>query len=254
MLLCYNRIMNDLSSLEKLNISEGLPACVRGDFEVICFIDGGELVCGEQRFALNGGEVAVIPPLTSHSAVGRQIYRVVLGTALLPIKEVTVLRGRFASDVFTAAENAFGFYERGGAQESSVLSAFGNLICTLIVAAVKKNGFSPAVKAVADDIESHVGDAGYSLENFIRSLPLNYDYVRKLFKKEVGATPHEYLMRARMERARGILSSGVSNRYSEYTVTQIAEACGFSEPLYFSRVFKKYFGVAPSYFQTNGRD
>jgi AraC-like DNA-binding protein len=38
----------------------------------------------------------------------------------------------------------------------------------------------------------------------------------------------------------------MSNRYSEYTVSQIAEACGYSDPLYFSRVFKKYFGVAPS--------
>ena len=51
-----------------------------------------------------------------------------------------------------------------------------------------------------------------------------------------------------MERAQTIILSGVTNRYSDYTVTQIAEACGFSEPLYFSRVFKKHFGVAPSYY------
>ena len=70
--------------------------------------------------------------------------------------------------------------------------------------------------------------------------------MRKLFKKETGVTPHEYLTRARMRRAKEIILSGVTNRYSEYTVTQIAEACGFAEPLYFSRVFKKYFGVSPS--------
>ncbi len=45
--------------------------------------------------------------------------------------------------------------------------------------------------------------------------------------------------------------SGVTNRYSHYSVTQIAEACGFAEPLYFSRVFKKYYGVAPSYYLKN---
>ena len=252
MLLCYNRIMNDLLSVEKLNSAEALPRA-KGDFEVICFIQKGELVCGksgEVRTDIAAGEVAVIPPLTPHFAVGN-VYRAVLGTALLPVKSVTVLHGQSASDVFGAVESAHGFYERSGAHGQAVLSAFGNLICTLIVASVGQDGFSPAVKAVVDDIENNVGDAGYSLENFIRSLPLNYDYVRKLFKKEVGATPHEYLMRARMERARSILTSGVSNRYSDYTVSQIAEACGFSEPLYFSRVFKKYFGVAPSYYQKN---
>ncbi|MDE7087024.1 MAG: AraC family transcriptional regulator, partial [Clostridia bacterium] len=32
-------------------------------------------------------------------------------------------------------------------------------------------------------------------------------------------------------------------------VSQVAEACGFAEPLYFSRVFKKHFGVAPNDFK-----
>ena len=253
MLLCYNRIMNDLLTVEKYNLREATPRS-KGEFTVICFIGKGKLVCGkagEDCTDISAGEVAVIPPLTPHYAVG-EVLQAVLGTALLPVKGVTVLHGQYASDVLGAVESAHGFSKRGGAHEHAVLSAFGNLICTLIVASVYRNGFSPAVKSVIDDIESHVGDAGYSLENSIRSLPLNYDYVRKLFKKEVGTTPHEYLMRARMERARSILLSGVSNRYSDYTVSQIAEACGFSEPLYFSRVFKKYFGVAPTYYQKSG--
>ena len=99
---------------------------------------------------------------------------------------------------------------------------------------------------LAAQIEKNACDALFSVEDCIRKLPLNYDYVRKLFKKETGVTPHEYLVNLRMERARAIISGGVTNRYSKYSVSQIAEACGFAEPLYFSRVFKKYFGVSPS--------
>ena len=243
-------------SVEKLTVNEATPRA-RGDFEVICFIGDGEIIYAKgdrrtggdgQRLPLSAGEVAIIPPLTPHRTDG-EVLRAVLGRALLPVKQVTVLRGQAADDIFGGVESAYAYSLRGNGQGHAVLSAYGNLICALVVASVRRDGFSPAVKAVADDIESHIGDAGYALENFIRSLPLNYDYVRKLFKKEVGATPHEYLLRARMERARSILLSGVSNRYSDYTVSQIAEACGFSEPLYFSRVFKKYFGVAPSYYQ-----
>ena len=49
-----------------------------------------------------------------------------------------------------------------------------------------------------------------------------------------------------MELAGRLILSGMSNQYSRYSVSQIAEMCGFSEPLYFSRVFRKYFGTPPS--------
>ena len=110
----------------------------------------------------------------------------------------------------------------------------------------ESENFSPVVKTVRADIERGISDCTYSLEDSLKRLPLNYDYVRKLFKKETGATPHEYLLHERMKLAQGLILGGMSNRYSEYTVSQIAEACGYSDPLYFSRVFKKYFGVAPS--------
>ena len=91
-----------------------------------------------------------------------------------------------------------------------------------------------------------MSDSSFRLDDAIKTLPLNYDYVRKLFKSETGVTPREYLLNERMKLARELILSGVTNRYSEYTVSQIAEACGFSEPLYFSRVFKKFYGVPPT--------
>lgn len=129
--------------------------------------------------------------------------------------------------------------------KKAVLSALGGLIVSYVT-----DDFGtaphPVTGALKAEIENSFSDCTYSVDSSISKLPLNYDYVRKLFKKETGITPHEYLTILRMERAREIILSGVTNRYSNYTVSQIAEACGFSEPLYFSRVFKKYFKVAPS--------
>ena len=115
------------------------------------------------------------------------------------------------------------------------------------------NALSPAVKSVLAEIERGLSDPLFSLEGAIRALPLNYDYVRKLFRREVGATPLEYLTSARMERAAAIILSGVQNRYSNYTVAQIAEMCGYLEPLYFSRVFKNYYGLSPSQYIERAR-
>ena len=238
--------MNDISTVELIEADGSRAPQAHGDFEVICFETCGQLNADGKTVECATGEAVVLPPLVPRSLHGGKAIRVVLDKALLPLKTVLTIPADEARDLCDAASRAYLYSQRKDRRRESVLSAYGGLIAALITAYSAPDGFSPAVKAVMDDAESHVGDPTYSLESFIRTLPLNYDYVRKLFKKEVGATPHEYLTRARMERAKSIILSGVTNRYSDYTVTQIAEACGFSEPLYFSRVFKKYFGVAPS--------
>jgi len=74
-------------------------------------------------------------------------------------------------------------------------------------------------------------------------MPFHYDYLRKLFKKEVGVSPLEYLTELRMKSAETLLTAMWTN---EYSITEIAQMCGFADSLYFSRVFKKHFGCAPS--------
>lgn len=64
-------------------------------------------------------------------------------------------------------------------------------------------------------------------------------YFIRLFKKETGKTPHEYLIYLKIEKAKELLS------YSSYSVTEICFLCGFSEHSHFSKVFKKITGTTP---------
>ena len=172
--------------------------------------------------------------------------RVTLDKALLPFKEVVEIPDDKWGGISHAAAQAAYYFNSDMPKRELILSALGELIVGYCAAFAESENFSPVVKTVRADIERGISDCTYSLEDSLKRLPLNYDYVRKLFKKETGATPHEYLLHERMKLAQGLILGGMSNRYSEYTVSQIAEACGYSDPLYFSRVFKKYFGVAPS--------
>lgn len=208
--------------------------------------DGIEISSDGEAFTLSRGEIAVIPPFLPHVITGgsQGTVTVYIEQPLLPLKDVKIIEDVVNSGLRSATEQAAHFFQADNG--ARVLNALGELIVSYIAVQCERGGKSPVVTMLREDIERGMGDSAYSVEAFMRKLPLNYDYVRKLFKKETGLTPHEYLTAIRMERAGKILLSGVSNRYSAFTVGQIAEACGYAEPLYFSRVFKKYYGVSPT--------
>ena len=67
----------------------------------------------------------------------------------------------------------------------------------------------------------------------------NYDYLNRCFKKHTGKTIFSYLNEFRIHVAKKLLLSGY------YTNKYIADAIGFHNEFYFSKVFKQYTGVSP---------
>lgn len=82
-----------------------------------------------------------------------------------------------------------------------------------------------------------------TLADWARAAGLTPVYFGRAFKRETGLRPMEWLNRRRLQAASQQL---VNTRQS---VAEIAEACGFASPFYFSRVFRKHFGQSPSEFR-----
>lgn len=192
---------------------------------------------------ISGDAIVVAPPFCEYRAEGEDFLRVYIEQPVTPLKDFDY----FTDDsglIRHAATEAKRFLNRKDGD--GVLQALGNLLISLICFYTGKKKFSPVVELLREDILKNLSNPAYVLDDYIKKLPHSDEYVRKLFRKETGVTPRAYLENSRMELAASILSSGVTNKYSNYSVSQVAEACGYSEPLYFSRVFKKHFGVAPS--------
>jgi AraC-like DNA-binding protein len=79
-----------------------------------------------------------------------------------------------------------------------------------------------------------------SLEEVAQQAGLAPNYFHRLFRKAAGATPFTYMERRRLDRARRLLFS------DRITVKEAAARCGYENQLYFSRVFRRRFGLAPS--------
>ena len=82
-----------------------------------------------------------------------------------------------------------------------------------------------------------------SLEDAAREAGVSACHLSKLFKKEEGVSFKQYVTRVRMEKAKFLLSSGKLN------IGEVARACGYSDPSYFCKLFKKHWGFLPKEFQ-----
>lgn len=63
------------------------------------------------------------------------------------------------------------------------------------------------------------------------------------FSKYADLGPGEYLLRHRLNKASELLI------HTEFNIKEIAEMVGYEDPLYFSRIFKKTYGLSPNYYR-----
>ena len=78
-----------------------------------------------------------------------------------------------------------------------------------------------------------------SLDEVAAAVHLSPIYFHRCFKQAYHVTPHDYVLRKRMQRAWELL------REEGVTVGAAAESLGFSTPFYFSRAFRRFYGVKP---------
>ena len=76
-------------------------------------------------------------------------------------------------------------------------------------------------------------------ETLAKELALSLRQMQRIFKDELDTTLTSFITLIKLERAAEMLKSGKN-------VTEAGFATGFNDSSYFSRVFKKYFGVSPS--------
>jgi len=61
-----------------------------------------------------------------------------------------------------------------------------------------------------------------------------------MFRKSTGETPHRFVLRNRIERAKEML------RAPEPRVLDVAVACGFKTQQHLARVFRRVYGASPT--------
>jgi len=102
----------------------------------------------------------------------------------------------------------------------------------------KKHFFviEPAIK----HLKKNIYNCSLKTDELHKLCGISSTYFRKIFISKFGTSPKNYITEKRVLQAKSIIDSGDFS-----TVKELAFAVGYKDPLYFSKVFKKHYGISP---------
>ena len=105
---------------------------------------------------------------------------------------------------------------------------------------IYRGGLTPArLRRVTELVQVKIEDE-LTLEEMAESADLSVAHFSQMFRKSTGQSPHQFVLRQRVERAKDML------RAAESRVLDVAVACGFKTQQHFARVFRQICGISPT--------
>ncbi|MEM9644093.1 MAG: AraC family transcriptional regulator [Planctomycetota bacterium] len=111
----------------------------------------------------------------------------------------------------------------------------------------EQTGDATSFGRVMEHLQTHF-DQNPSTIFLAKMAGLSVSQFERRFRRAFGASPHQYLIRVRIEHACRLLVD------TNQTVSEVAQACGFYDHAHFSRRFRRLMNVTPSKYRSQSRD
>ena len=108
--------------------------------------------------------------------------------------------------------------------------------------------YGEELQRARDYIRLHFADSNLSLNTVAAEVGFSPNHFSTVFSQQMGQTFIEYLTRYRIEQSKKLLREG------DLKLSDITYAIGYSEPHYFSYIFKKYAGISPSVYRKQAQE
>ena len=193
------------------------------------------------------GSIYLCPPMGSHKKVAKEgvfqdISILVTDSGILCKLKKHYFSDNTGNSIKSLMFMLYDLYHMKPPGYQTAANSLAEAICNMLVVFEGSADCSQGVEIMKNEIIKNFINPEFKVEHAAKNTNYNIDYMRRCFKKEVGINPIAYLNSLRIENAKKLLKQ---NRYSKYTVSEIATMSGFYDVGYFSRVFKKSTGINP---------
>ena len=187
--------------------------CAVFDLSMIASSKSGRARELTQLLMSSGFDISPICP-SAEESIGELLDTVARGEEYYELRVLSLLSG-IAHEVYLANPPS-------GEHRESEKNARRRAVITLLINKIEKEYMTRL-----------------TLSDLAELAQVNEKYLCRFFKEYTGQTPIDYINRLRVDRACYEMSVTGMN------VTEAAFECGFNELSYFSKMFKKYKGIAP---------
>ena len=227
---------------------------LRRDYYLLLSLGGTlEARIGSERVSISSGELICIAPGTEFLLgtldpmdewtryfwihfTGSEAGALLSDSGLEPNRVYGV---RTEDEVYFYYERLFEEFRSRGADFDYAAALHLRYILLVLGRACRADGGGRRLDKSLRYIHTHIR-YDLSVEKLAAMEYLGVSRYRELFRESTGASPVEYIIALRMERAKDLL------RHTDMSIDKISEGVGYEDRHYFQKTFKRYVGVTPN--------
>ena len=240
--MIYNSI-GDVMNYFINYIREEIAPHKHKEYEIIVYINGnGTLHSCEKEFAASPGKIIIIPPETLHSSTSEgefeRIYIRGEFNQIFNLSYPTVILDNSEKEGTLLAKM---IYSNRHSNTEYVASLCNSLAHFLLQSMKMDDEISLVVKDIIDTMSNSFYDSDFNIGHMLRQSGYAEDYIRSQIKKITGKTPTDFLTQIRISHACYMIDTYKNS----LSLSEIAEKCGYTDYVYFSRRFKQLMKISP---------
>lgn len=245
--MVYNGVGDDMSYLINITKENSYPHKHK-NYEIVIYIKGNTPLCvGDEEIFVSAGQIVIIPPGTIHySKFGNKAERIYISGEFNQVFNLTspvAISDNAEKEGLSLAKMIY----KNRYENPDYVAALCNAFAHFLLQNMKMDdSISLAIKEIVHEITENFYDCNFDLGAVLQKSGYAEDYIRAQFKKTTQKTPIEFLTSVRIRHACYLIDI----YRNSLSLAQIAEKCGFTDYVYFSRRFKQVIGVSPQKYKS----
>lgn len=214
------------------------------DWEIMYYLSGeGYLATQKENVPYKPGSIIIVPPGVTHGSVSQDGFvNISVGGDFGNLFLFDRICVQTDNDNRNGERLARLIYDNRYADNDYLSALCGAYAHFLLQNSVWEKKITQAVRDIIEQVSTRFSDPCFDITALLNQSGYAEDYIRAEFKKATALTPIDFLAKIRVNHARKLFEIYGKN----LSVAKAAEACGFEDPIYFSRRFKQFIGLSPS--------
>lgn len=225
------------------------PIHKHNNYEIMFYLEGtGYLRAKDANYSFSPGSIIIVPPYMEHGSTSEKGFKNISISGefenLFHLKDIVTLSDNAEGEGRLLATMIYNNRHKNNDYIFRLCSAYIHFILQYINVTEIIN---ISVNKIMNEITNNFYDCNINLRQLLQKSGYAEDYIRSYFKVVTGKTPTAFLNEVRIKHAVFLIEIYADT----LSLQEIAEQCGYTDYVYFSKKFKSILSISPQEYKRN---